>query len=187
MRDLFNRPRRSIRRYLKNRNGTTAIEFALLALPFSALLFAIIETAVVFFITSTMSHATSEAARQIRVGNFQAGGGGQAEFKDLVCAGMSGIGNCNAKLRIDVVTSADGTFASGMLPVTPDDESDPTIPPSTYTCTQARDVVIVRAQYFHQLSLPNSMTFLSNRADNKTRLIQSTTAFRNEPFGIGCS
>lgn len=186
MRHVFGRSRRSLKRYINNRKGATAIEFALLALPFSALLFAIVETAIVFFITSTMTHATSEAARQIRIGAFQSGGGGEAEFKQLVCNGMSGIGNCQAKLRIDVVSSNDGTFASSTLQATPNDPNNPNIPPNQYVCTDARQVVIVRSQYFHPLTLPNSMTFLSNRADKKTRLIQATTAFRNEPFPGAC-
>jgi len=65
---------RQIRRYLKNREGTAAIEFAILAIPFFMLLFAILELAIVFFINSTLTHSVSEASRQIRTGNFQACG-----------------------------------------------------------------------------------------------------------------
>jgi len=104
---------RQIRRYLKNREGTAAIEFAILAIPFFMLLFAILELAIVFFINSTLTHSVSEASRQIRTGNFQACGS-QDKFKELVCANMQGLGNCEKRLRIDVVT--DNSFNTITLP-----------------------------------------------------------------------
>jgi len=122
---------RSLRNYLRNKEGSTAIEFALLALPFSALLFAIVETAVVFFISSSISHALSEAGRDVRLGSFQQAGG--------------------------------------------------VIPASTYQSSGGNDVVIARARFFHRLALPGNLTLLANRAGN-IRLIEATTAFRNEPF-----
>jgi len=80
---------RRMRRYLKNREGTAAIEFAILAIPFFMLLFAILELAIVFFINSTLNHSVSEASRQIRTGNFQSCGT-KEKFKELVCANMQG-------------------------------------------------------------------------------------------------
>ena len=38
-----------MRRFRRNRRGSAAVEFALIATPFFALLFAIIETSIVFF------------------------------------------------------------------------------------------------------------------------------------------
>jgi len=62
---------RFAKRFRKNEDGATAIEFAFVALPFFALLFGIMELAIVFFINSALVHSTSEAGRHIRVGNFQ--------------------------------------------------------------------------------------------------------------------
>jgi len=47
---------RKLRGYLANRDGASAIEFAILFLPFIMLVFAILELAIVFFITATMTH-----------------------------------------------------------------------------------------------------------------------------------
>jgi len=52
---------RRIRRYLKNKEGTAAIEFAILAIPFFMLLFAVLELAIVFFINSTLNQVTVSA------------------------------------------------------------------------------------------------------------------------------
>ena len=179
-----------LRNLSRRREGATAIEFAILAVPFAALLFAILELAIVFFIGSTLNNAMSEAAREVRTGEFQSTCGKDSEFKDLVCSHMGGLGNCNANLRIDVVSSSTGKFQPDLLPVTPTAEDpknpgEPTIMPNTYVQTNARDVVVVRAQYYHPLAVPGTLTRLSNQPGNR-RLITASTAFRNEPFPGGC-
>jgi len=178
------------RRFRKNEDGATAIEFAILSVPFLALLFSIIELALVFFLSSTLTHAMNEAARDVRTGEFQATCGGAPEFKQSVCSHMGSLGNCN-KLRIDVVTSPSGQFQPNMLPPTPTTEDpanpgQPQVQPDQYVNSVARDVVVVRAQYYHQLAFPGQWTRLSNQPGNN-RVLTSSTAFRNEPFpGGGC-
>ena len=171
-----------------NEDGATAVEFAILAVPFMALLFTIVELALVFFISSTLTYAMNEAARDIRTGEFQATCGGASEFKQAVCNNMSSLGSCS-KLRIDVVTSPDGRFQPNLLPPTPTVEDpanpgNPTVNPDVYVSTQPRSVVVVRAQYYHQLAFPGQFTRLSNQPGNN-RVITASTAFRNEPYPAG--
>lgn len=188
--------RRSKRRFLrlirKDKQGATAIEFALLGIPFAALLFGIVEISVLFFMSSTVHHAVSEVSREIRTGEFQSTGGGAAEFKTAICSAMSTVGNCN-NLRVDVISSATGKFSSLVLPESPTactgtpaqieacEAADPVMPADNYNVTSSGDVVIVRVQYVHHLSIPNALTRLSNAAGN-THVITATTAFKNEPF-----
>jgi len=178
---------RRIRRYLKNKEGTAAIEFAILAIPFFMLIFAILELAIVFFINSTLNHAVSEAGRQIRTGNFQACGT-QDKFKELVCSNMAGLGNCEKRLRIDVVSGS--AFGSITLPAPPDPpELDPTDPTSTddiengdFVNTTASAPVVIRGLYYHKLVLPPQLTRLESIEGKGIRLLSATTAFKNEPF-----
>jgi len=190
--DLYAKHARTlIKRFRKNENGATAIEFALLAVPFLALLFSIVELAIVFFVGSALNHAMSEAAREIRTGEFQATCAQNAEnFKTLVCSNMGSLGDCEGNLRFDVEKSATGDFEANMVTPTPIIEDplnpgQPQVSPNTYTDSGPRDVVVIRAEYFHQLSVPGTLTRLSNLPGNK-RLIASTTAFRNEPFPSTC-
>lgn len=184
---LKNLSKRRIRRYLKNKEGTAAIEFAILAIPFFMLLFAVLELAVVFFINSTLNHAVSEAGRQIRTGNFQACGT-QDKFKELVCNNMSGLGNCEKRLRIDVVSG--NAFGSITLPAPPPppepDPSDPTatddIDNGDWVNTTANAPVVIRGLYYHKLVLPPQLTRLENIKGKGIRLLNATTAFKNEPF-----
>lgn len=179
--------RRFIHRYRKNERGATALEFGLLAAPFLMILFAIVELAVVFFLNSSLTHAMHESARDVRTGEFQSSCGGASEFKTAVCNKLA-IGSCD-NLRIDVVSSPSGRFQPGLLPPAPltEDPSDPGNPnrlPDSYVQTGARAVVVVRAEYYHKLAFPGSMTRLSNQPGNY-RLLSTSTAFRNEPFPAG--
>jgi len=161
--------------YHENNEGVAAIEFAFLAIPFFMLLFGIIELAVIFFINSTMTHSVAEAGRQIRTGNFQACGGAD-EFKQLVCANMDNIGDCAANLRVDVISAP--TFKSIVVP-------EPEWPQNlagNYQNTNAGDPVVVRALFYYKLALPAEFTRLETTGTPGYRLLESATAFRNEPF-----
>ncbi len=178
--------KRRIRRFLANKDGTAAIEFAILAIPFFMLLFAVLELAIVFFINSTLNHAVSESGRQIRTGNFQACGS-QEQFKELVCAKMSGLGNCEKRLRIDVLS--ENNFSSITLDAAPeppeedpDDPSSTDIPNGEYKDTSADAPVVIRGLYYHKLVLPPQLTRLENLPGKGIRLLSATTAFKNEPF-----
>lgn len=176
---------RQMNRFRKDREGATSVEFAILLVPFCAMLFAIVELGIVFFIQATMGHAMQEASREIRTGQFQSSGGLAAAFQDEVCNNMAGLGDCG-NLRVDVVTSNTGRFQPNMLDPTPtSDPNDPSAPPpmpaNVYTDTGPRAPVIIRVQYYHELSFPGEYTKLANATGN-VRIIQTVTAFRNEPF-----
>ena len=67
-------PARAVRRFAWRQDGSAAVEFALVAAPFLALTFAILETALVFFASQTLEAAASEAGRLIMTGQAQTGG-----------------------------------------------------------------------------------------------------------------
>jgi len=110
--------KRLLQRFRRSQDGATAVEFAILGLPFAALLFGIIEISVVFILTTNTEHALSEVSRDIRTGEFQGSSGNAAQLKTDICAAMSGLGNCS-KLRVDVVKAATGKFTELSLPVSP--------------------------------------------------------------------
>ena len=65
--------RNTLRRFRRNRRGSAAVEFALVAPVFFALLFAIIETAIMFFATQVLETMTQDAARAVLTGQAQSG------------------------------------------------------------------------------------------------------------------
>src|SRR6266511_3111516 len=78
----------ALRRLARREDGAATVEFALVAAPFLALLFAIIETAVVFFAGQTLEAAVAASSRLIMTGQAQTSGYTQAQFKNAVCASV---------------------------------------------------------------------------------------------------
>ena len=71
---------RPFRRFVRANDGVTAVEFAIVATPFFALMFAIFETAFVFLGQQTLETAVANAARQVRTGQAQAQGFSSVQF-----------------------------------------------------------------------------------------------------------
>ena len=75
-----------LRRFRRNRGGSAAIEFALVAPVFFALLFAILETALVFFAGQVLETVTQDSARKIMTGQAQMANYSKEQFKEnVVC------------------------------------------------------------------------------------------------------
>ena len=76
--------------FVRQQDGAAAVEFGLVAAPFLALIFAIMETAIVFFAGQTLETAVADSARLIMTGQAQTQGFDQAAFKNAVCAKIYG-------------------------------------------------------------------------------------------------
>src|SRR3954449_7778365 len=77
---------KALRRFRRNRRGSSAVEFALVAPVFFALLFAIIETAIVFFASQVLETITQDSARFVQTGQAQAAKYLKEDFKkEVVC------------------------------------------------------------------------------------------------------
>lgn len=187
MRKFYHLSLKRLKGYKRSNDGATAIEFGLLAVPFFSLIFAIFELAVVFFISSSLNHAVSEAGRQIRIGNFQSCG--KAAFKAQVCDTMVSIGSCENNLRLDVIKNT--TFGAITLPnipppvTVPVGQNPPPVPNGDFQESFAGEPVVIRALFYHKLILPAQLTRLESSPGTNTRVIRSTTAFQNEPFPTG--
>src|SRR5262249_25012141 len=92
-------------RFLRKRDGSAAVEFSIIALPFLALIFAIMETALVFFAGQTLETAVADASRLIMTGQAQNQGWSKDDFKTAVCAQLSGgLFDCANGVLVDVKT-----------------------------------------------------------------------------------
>ena len=86
-----------VRRFLRREDGATAVEFAMVAAPFLATVFAIMETAFVFFAGQTLETAAADSARLIMTGQAQNQAFNQAKFKTAVCARIYGLFDCTRR------------------------------------------------------------------------------------------
>lgn len=78
----------AIRGFGKDRNGGTAVEFAVLAIPFILLVFAIMESAISFAAQQTVANATDDVARQLRTGKIKRSIS-ENDLRQRICDGMS--------------------------------------------------------------------------------------------------
>jgi Flp pilus assembly protein TadG len=62
---------RAARAISRDRRGSVAIEFSLIAIPFFMLLFGVLEVGIIFFGSSMLEKATADAGRLIRTGQAQ--------------------------------------------------------------------------------------------------------------------
>src|SRR5438477_4855404 len=84
-----------LRRLRRNRRGSAAVEFALVAPVFFALLFAIIETGLVFFAGQVLETMAQDSARMIMTGQAQNAGYTQAQFQAYVCSQIPALFTCD--------------------------------------------------------------------------------------------
>src|SRR5258706_8613053 len=85
---------RAVRRFNRHEDGATAVEFGMILLPFLAMMFAIMETALVFFAGQTLETAVADSARLIMTGQAQTQSMNATTFKNAVCARIYGMFNC---------------------------------------------------------------------------------------------
>jgi TadE-like protein len=173
---------RKLRAFRREEDGVAAVEFGIVALPFFGLLFAILETAIVFLASQTLETAVADSARLILTGQAQTESLTAETFRDKVCGRIYGIFDCKneEKMSIDVRKYADFSAVDLTRPV--DDEGK--VKPGAYDPGGPCEIVVVRLIY--QFPIHVSLTALADMAGSK-RLIVATSVFRNEPFQGTCS
>ena len=149
------------------REGSAAIEFAMVALPFFFMMFAVLENAVI------------ETGRLVRTGQADAQNFNATTFRSNLCDRMSIFsGDCTSKVTIDV-----RRIPQFSNPNVPDPLSGASFDPNAaaYDGGDPGDIMLVRAWYQHTLLTPFLAQGLSKLNDGKAYLT-ATTAFRNEPY-----
>jgi Flp pilus assembly protein TadG len=183
--------KRALRRFARREEASAAIEFGMVAAPFLAMLFAILETALVFFASQTLETAVADASRLILTGQAQTAGYDQAAFLNQVCPKISALFNCS-KLIVDVQKVTSGDFddantgapkdSGGNIPV--DADGNLKFTPS-FNMGSAGEVVVVRLMYQWPIYVPVIgwiTAFTPSMTKSSSQLLIATAAFRNEPY-----
>ncbi|MEA2906752.1 MAG: hypothetical protein QOI12_4139 [Alphaproteobacteria bacterium] len=169
---------RALRRFVRQQDGAAAVEFGLVAAPFLALVFAIMETAVVFFSGQALETAVADSARLIMTGQAQTQGFSQSAFKTAVCAKIYGLFDCQNGVYIDVKTY---TSFGGIANTTPIDASGNFVNNFAYQPGGPGDIVVVKLYYQWPVYV-SLLGFNLQNVNGGKRLLTATAAFRNEPY-----
>ncbi|MBX9842605.1 MAG: pilus assembly protein [Xanthobacteraceae bacterium] len=168
-----------LRRFARRQEGAAAVEFALVAAPFLALVFAIMETAFVFFAGQALETAAADSARLIMTGQAQTQGYDQARFKQAVCGKVYALFDCSAGLYVDVKSYP--SFASANVSKPVDSNGNLQTANFGYQPGGPGEIVVVRLMYQWPVYVSLLGLNLSDTAGNK-RLLMATVAFCNEPY-----
>lgn len=165
-----------MKRFVRNQDGVAAVEFALIAIPFFALLLAIFEIAFVILAQQVLQTAVTKSARLIMTGQAQTQSMTATQFQQNVCANVTILSCGSVYVNVQKFTSfstisplnplQSGNFNSGSL---------------SYNTGTPGDIMLV--QVFYQLPVfvtPLGLN-LSNMNGNM-RLLVATAVFRNEPY-----
>ena len=164
-------------RFRRNRSASAAVEFALIAPVFFGLLFAIIETAIMFFASQVLETITQESARMILTGQAQTAAYTQAQFKAYVCSQIPALFTCgNVYVDVQSYSAFTGVSINSQI-----DASKNFINNMHYSPGGPGDIVVVRLFYQWPLIVTGLGYNISNLSGNQ-RLLSATAAFRNEPY-----
>jgi Flp pilus assembly protein TadG len=167
---------RLFRRFDRSQRGSAAVEFALVAPVFFALLFAILETGIMFFADQYLESITQDCARTILTGQTQNNGLTQAQFKTYVCNQIVALFSCG-NVYVDVQSYSSfqtvninsqisgGNFVNNMQ----------------YNPGGPGDVVVVRL-FYQWPQIVTGLGYNVTNLGNHTRLLSATAAFKNEPY-----
>lgn len=168
------------RRLMRAREGSTAVEFALIALPFFMLLFAILEIGLILLLDAVVETAVADTGRLVRTGQTQMQNIDKDMMKARLCEEMSVFANdCASRAYLDVRVVND--FSTPLDPEDPMasgafDKSKVDVKPGA-----PGDMVMVRVWYEHPVVTPFLKQALTKGQDGNM-MLTTTMAFRNEPF-----
>ncbi|MBE7247720.1 MAG: pilus assembly protein [Actinomycetospora chiangmaiensis] len=184
-------------RFLRREEGATTVEFALISVPFLALIFSIFQVSLVFLMQQGLRVAVDNAARQVLLGKAQTNSAVTSwqTFRDtLVCPASGSLLpsfiTCS-KVLVDVRKyTSFSNLSTGQSFIT--DGSGPTYNPGT-----ACDIVVVRAAYPMPVYLPFLMDAslgssvsagtagLTSYGGSLVQMLTAASVFRNEPYTSG--
>ena len=188
------------RRVARNEDGATAIEFAMVGVPFFMMLFGIMGVGLYFFSIFNLENAVETAARPFRTGESRVQYpsttpleivASKTKFADAICQNLAGFFDCANKLRVQVINvTALQKTTPGAIPQIGKClfKADPLTPDILIPAAQTKfdpaaqsDTMVVTACY--EMDFFQFIPFIKlGNMPNGATMIQGSTAFKNEPY-----
>jgi len=165
-------------RIARDESGATIVEFALVAVPFFLLIFAILEIGLALWATFELENATEEAGRLIRTGQVFDQSISEGQLRTRICDRTTILFDCEAKLRLDVRSNQNfgGLTAPAAL-----DADDNLKEDFTYSPGGSNSAVLITSFYEWPLINLISEAGFGNMGSGN-RLLRASSVFRSEPF-----
>lgn len=154
--------------FVRNRRGTTAVEFAFLSIPFILLVGGILEIGLIAMSSASLKNGVREAARLGRVGT--AACMSQGEMQTLICSNSPVLRECESRLAINR-KRIDGWGGDSATQVGGDD----------FDNVSGGDIIVASAKYEWKILAPFISEMVGDTNGNFT--FQQSFAYQAEPFG----
>lgn len=189
-----------LRALARSRDGSAAIEFALLAIPYFIIIFAILETFIAFAAEQLVSNAVDTMSRQMRTGQItfdptRPGSFTQTQFRQAFCDEISIIIRCSAteaatpsKLYLDVRSFTNFASIPTTIPrVSADKYSDLKTSDFKFTPGGPGSINMVRAYYRWSIIVDLVRPYVTGlrpvgSSMPSEYLVVATAAFQNEQY-----
>ena len=187
------------RRFARDRRGATAIEFALLAMPFILAMLAVLEYGYVYLINASMDNALAITSRLVRTGQAQttsityvdtstnpattittSNPITASQFSAMVCSKMSWVANCKGSLQVSAEVQSAWTGQSSTSP-TQGGVLRTNLP---FNMGADRCIVLLHSYYTWQMITPAIWTG-AGKLNNNGILLTSAALILNEPYSQG--
>ena len=168
---------RTVIQFWKKRDGSAAVEFALLGIPFFLIIFAILETSLIFIGDMTLEQAVARAGRSVRTGSVATSNISEAEFKAILCREINILLSCE-NVKFDLRSYSDFNSIPRMAPITNGilDSSGFEFEPGN-----AGQIMALRAFYEWPI-ITNIIQGLMSNLDGGRYLMSASAVFQTEPF-----
>jgi Flp pilus assembly protein TadG len=166
------------KRWKKHDDGTTAIEFGFIAMPFILMTLGIFEVSIMFAGGNLFEGAVADAARLIKTGQIQQNGGDESTFRQALCDSMPVLINCN-DIVFEVVPVGSGSFFDATA-LGAQYNSDGVFQSRGFDAGTVNDVMLVRAVYEYPMITPLIGQLITG--GEGSLLMMSTIVFQTEPY-----
>lgn len=166
--------------WVRREEGSTAIEFALMFIPYLFLSVGIIEMSIMYASASLLEGATGSAARLIRTGQLQQDGGDpEALFREAICNYATVLIDCD-----DVIIEARQMNSfNDYEAFAAEYDDDGNLMSQGFEAGGASSRVLIRVGYRYDMMTPFIGPLLAG-ADN-SRFFMSTIVLQTEPYEEG--
>ena len=166
--------------WVKKDDGSTAIEFSLLAIPFVFLVVGIIEVSLAFTAGTLLEGATNSAARLIRTGQIQQSSADpETMFRDSFCQYATVLVNCN-----DVVIEVQPLSSfSDMNTLAAQYDEDGNLQSRGFDAGGSSERVLIRVGYNYTMLTPLVGHLLAGEGSKLH--FMSTIVLQSEPYEFG--
>ena len=182
---LFRR-RHLTKRLVRDEDGSAAIEFALVAMPFLLFVLGLLGMGLYFLASTSLEYGVEAASRKLRTGEAEKGNMTVDSFRELVCQSAGSYIDCG---KISTIVQHASTW-SGITPQTCTDQDGNRVGSTGSSgeliskyAGSASEVVLVTLCYEWDLAQRFGFLKLGSSGDGSgPAIIQAATAFKSEPY-----